>query len=115
MMDEKALNWRGTSLNDVKAFPLDAKKQAGFELNKVQYGQSPTNFKSVNRWGAGVIEIKIKGEDGEYRVIYVAKFAEAVYVLHAFNKKTQQTSPRDVKTIIERYKAVIEERRNHND
>lgn len=87
MMDEKALNWRGTSLNDVKAFPLDAKKQAGFELNKVQYGQSPTNFKSVNRWGAGVIEIKIKGEDGEYRVIYVAKFAEAVYVLHAFNKK----------------------------
>lgn len=115
MMDEKALNWRGTSLNDVKAFPLDAKKQAGFELNKVQYGQSPTNFKSVNRWGAGVIEIKIKGEDGEYRVIYVAKFAEAVYVLHAFNKKTQQTSPRDVNTIIERYKAVIEERRNHND
>lgn len=115
MMDEKALNWRGTSLNDVKAFPLDAKKQAGFELNKVQYGQSPTNFKSVNRWGAGVIEIKIKGEDGEYRVIYVAKFAEAVYVLHAFNKKTQQTSSRDVNTIIERYKAVIEERRNHND
>lgn len=111
MMDEKALNWRGTSLNDVKAFPLDAKKQAGFELNKVQYGQSPTNFKSVNRWGAGVIEIKIKGEDGEYRVIYVAKFAEAVYVLHAFNKKTQQTSPRDINTIIERYKAVIEERR----
>lgn len=111
MMDEKALNWRGTSLNDVKAFPLDAKKQAGFELNKVQYGQNPTNFKSVNRWGAGVIEIKIKGEDGEYRVIYVAKFAEAVYVLHAFNKKTQQTSPRDINTIIERYKAVIEERR----
>lgn len=69
----------------------------------------------MNRWGAGVIEIKIKGEDGEYRVIYVAKFAEAVYVLHAFNKKTQQTSPRDINTIIERYKAVIEERRNHND
>lgn len=44
MMDEKALNWRGTSLNDVKAFPLDTKKQAGFELNKVQYGQSPTNL-----------------------------------------------------------------------
>ncbi|WP_343551062.1 type II toxin-antitoxin system RelE/ParE family toxin [Pantoea sp.] len=110
-MDEKIIDWRGTSLEDVKVFPQDVKKEVGFELNKVQHGHSPTNFKPVNRWGAGVIEIKIKGEDGEYRVVYVAKFAEAIYVLHAFNKKTQQTSPKDVKTISERYKVVVEERR----
>ncbi|WP_409566153.1 type II toxin-antitoxin system RelE/ParE family toxin [Pantoea sp. CTOTU50773] len=65
----------------------------------------------MNRWGAGVIEVKIKGYDGEYRVVYVAKFVEAIYVIHAFQKKTQQTSPKDVNIIIERYKAVIEERR----
>ncbi|WP_058973408.1 type II toxin-antitoxin system RelE/ParE family toxin [Type-D symbiont of Plautia stali] len=109
-MDEKDVDWRGTSLDDIKKFPTEVKKDLGFELHKIQNGHNPTHFKAVNRWGAGVIEIKIKGDDGEYRVVYVAKFAEAVYVLHAFQKKTQQTSPKDVSTIVERYKAVVEER-----
>lgn len=109
-MDEKDLDWRGTSLDDIKKFPTEVKKDVGFELHKIQNGHNPTHFKAVNRWGAGVIEIKIKDDDGEYRVVYVAKFAEAVYVLHAFQKKTQQTSPKDVSTIVERYKAVVEER-----
>ena len=109
-MDEKDLDWRGTSLDDIKKFPTEVKKDVGFELHKIQNGHNPIHFKAVNRWGSGVIEIKIKGDDGEYRVVYVAKFAEAVYVLHAFQKKTQQTSPKDVSTIVERYKAVVEER-----
>ena len=82
-MDEKNLDWRGSTLEDIKTFPTEVKKDVGFELHKIQKGHNPTNFKAINRWGAGVIEIKIKGDDGEYRVIYVAKFAEASYVLNA--------------------------------
>lgn len=111
-MSEKDINWRGTSLDDLKAFPEDARQDAGFELHKVQNGQTPTDYKPIKQWGAGVIEIRLTGEDGEYRVVYVAKFEEAVYVLHAFNKKTQQTSPKDVNIIKERYKAVVNERRS---
>lgn len=110
-MDEKDLDWRGTTLEDIKMFPNEVKKDIGFELHKIQNGHNLTHYKAVNRWGSGVIEVKIKGNDGEYRVVYVAKFVEAIYVIHAFQKKTQQTSPKDVNIIIERYKAVIEERR----
>ncbi|RTP98372.1 hypothetical protein EKN38_21225 [Enterobacter sp. WCHEn045836] len=111
-MAEKGIDWRGSSLDDLKGFPEDVRRDAGFELGKVQSGQTPTDWKPVSNWGPGVIEIRLTGEDGEYRVVYVAKFEEAVYVLHAFNKKTEQTSPKDVSTIKERYKAVVAERRS---
>ncbi|WP_426617157.1 type II toxin-antitoxin system RelE/ParE family toxin [Raoultella sp. R2A007] len=75
------------------------------------YSLQPTDYKPVSTWGIGVIEIRLTGEDGEYRVVYVAKFDEAIYVLHAFDKKTQQTSPRDVNIFKARYKAVLAERR----
>lgn len=110
-MAEKDIVWRGTSLDDLKAFPDDVKRDAGHELGKVQCGLQPTDYKPVSTWGIGVIEIRLTGEDGEYRVVYVARFDEAIYVLHAFDKKTQQTSPRDVNIIKARYKAVLAERR----
>ncbi|MGK3114600.1 type II toxin-antitoxin system RelE/ParE family toxin [Candidatus Pantoea formicae] len=111
----KDLDWRGTSKDDLQAFPLEARKTAGKELRKVQFGENPSDFKSINSWGSGVIEIRLDDEDNTYRVVYVAKFEEAIYVLHSFVKKTQNTSRKDVETIKERYKAVVHERSKKND
>ncbi|WP_342755184.1 type II toxin-antitoxin system RelE/ParE family toxin [Pantoea sp. MBD-2R] len=114
-MAEKEIRWRSTALSDLKRFPMDVIRQAGFELHKVQQGQDPSDFKIITGWGPGVTEIRIRGEDGIYRVMYVAKFEEAIYVLHSFQKKTQKTSPRDVTAIKQRYKDLEHERRINND
>lgn len=84
---EKDIDWRGSSLEDLKGFTDDAKRTAGFELNKVQNGHEPTDWKPISDWGAGVAEIRIRDIDGIYRVVYVAKFEEKIYVLHCFQKK----------------------------
>ncbi|MBN7121842.1 hypothetical protein BSU01_08970 [Erwinia billingiae] len=110
-MGEKAIDWRGSSYNDLLAFPEDAKRVAGFELGRVQHGEDPRDFKRINDWGAGVIEIRLEDNVNQYRVVSFEKFAEAVYVLHSFLKKTQKTSPSDVAIIKARYRAVVAERR----
>ncbi|MFU0871878.1 type II toxin-antitoxin system RelE/ParE family toxin [Kluyvera sichuanensis] len=110
-MATKQIEWMGTSLDDLIAFPVDVRREAGFELDKVQNGKEPSDWKSINDWGSGVIEIRLHGEDGEYRVVYVAKFDDAVCVLHGFQKKTQKTSPRDVFIITSRYKEAVAQRR----
>lgn len=92
MNDEKPIKWIGTSYDDLTQFPIKAKREAGFQLAKVQCGENPDNWKPFNQIGAGVKEIRISEDNGIYRVMYVAKFEEAVYVLHAFQKKTQTTS-----------------------
>ncbi len=86
-------------------------KVAGFQLRKVQLGSSPDDFKPMPDIGAGVTEIIVNTADGWYRVIYVAKFEEAVYVLHSFQKKTNKTSQTDVDTAKRRYKGVVQERK----
>ena len=107
----KPIDWRGSSLEDLKAFPDDAKRVAGFQLRKVQRGANPDEFKPMPDIGAGVTEIIVDTADGWYRVIYVAKFEEAVYVLHSFQKKTNKTSKPDVETATRRYKRVVQERK----
>ena len=89
-MSDKALAWLGTSLADVRRFPEEARRAVGFELRQVQQGLSPSDWKPMQVVGSGVFEIRIH-EAGEYRVLYVAKLTEAVYVLHAFEKRTRQT------------------------
>ena len=79
----------GTSLEDLRAFPQGARREAGFQIGNVQFGRNPYDWKPVKNIGAGVMEIRIH-DNGEFRVIYVAKFEEAVYILHAFQKKTQK-------------------------
>ena len=86
-MADKPLVWLGSSLEDVREFPADARQEAGFQLRRVQKGLSPIDWKLMTTVRPGVIEIRIHTTE-EYRVFYVAKFAEAVYVLHAFDKKT---------------------------
>ena len=105
----KQLRWLGDSLEEVKAFSDDAKRSAGHQLGLVQAGLEPLDWKSMETIGAGVKEIRIRVETS-YRVLYVAKFNEAVYVLHAFVKKTQKTSKRDIDLSVDRYKALVRAR-----
>ena len=99
----------GTSLKDIKSFPAPAKQRAGHELMAIQIGINPTDWKPINAISAGVKEIRIH-EGGEFRVIYVAKFAEAVYVLHAFQKKTQKTPKKEIDLAKKRLKQLCLER-----
>ena len=96
MTDTKPVEFRGSSLDDLRAFPLAAKREAGHQLDQVQNGQEPDDWKPMNTVGQGVKEIRIRDAAGAFRVIYVAKFADAVYVLHCFQKKTGKTSKADL-------------------
>ena len=112
-MEEKKIDWRGSSFRDLldeNIFSLEARRVAGTQLRKVQRGDEPDDWKPFDELGAGTKEIRIKLPDGAFRVMYVAKFPEAVYVLHCFKKKTQQTSQHDKDIAKLRYKAVIQER-----
>jgi phage-related protein len=110
---EKPINWRGSSLDDIKddrIFSADARRQAGHQLGKVQAGLDPDDWRPFDEVGRGTKEIRIALDDGWFRVMYVAKFSEAVYVLHCFRKKTNATTNRDKEIAAARYKAVIRER-----
>ena len=87
--DEKEIRWVGSSYDDLLAFLKVPRKDAGFQLGKVQAGLEPTDWKPFDEVGAGTREIRISDAKGIFRVMYVAKFEEAVYVLHCFQKKTQ--------------------------
>jgi phage-related protein len=87
---EKPLRWLGSSLDDVRAFPDVARRTAGHELRRVQQGLMPTDWKPMVTVGAGVVEIRVH-TTLEHRIFFVVKFEEAVYVLHAFEKRTRQT------------------------
>ena len=99
----KRLRFLGDSLNCLREFPADAKHDAGFQLDRVQRGEQPDDFKPMPTIGRGVEEIRIRDDAGNFRVIYTARLADAVYVLHAFQKKTQRTSQRDIETARKRF------------
>jgi phage-related protein len=105
----KPVIWLGDSRKAVQGFSEAAKHQAGIELFAVQLGANPTDWKPMRSIGAGANEIRVHTEN-EYRVIYVAKFEEAVYVLHAFTKKTHETSLHDVRLAQRRYRDMIAQR-----
>lgn len=106
MNDEKGVRWVGSAYGDLLAFPKDARKEVGFQLGKVQAGLEPADWKPFDELGAGTREIRIREASGIYRVMYVTKFEEAIYVLHCFQKKTQVTSKRDKAIAAARYRAV---------
>ena len=105
----KLVKWLGDSRKTVKAFPAAARHQTGIELFAVQLGENPSDWKPMRPVGPGVNEMRIRVE-GEHRMLYVAKFAEAIYVLHAFTKKTQATSLHDVSIARQRYRDMIAQR-----
>jgi phage-related protein len=111
MDDEKPIRWVGSSYDDLLAFPRDVRKEAGFQLGKVQAGLEPIDWKPFDNVGIGTREIRIRDTSGVYRVMYIAKFEDAIYVLHCFQKKTQVTTKQDKTIAAARYRAVISARR----
>ena len=103
----KPLVFCASSLNDLRAFPPQAKSEAGFQLDQVQHGRDPDDWKPMASVGSGVKEIRVRDENGIFRVMYVAKFSDAIYVLHCFQKKTQQTSQQDIDLAKSRYKDLL--------
>lgn len=101
----KELRFVGTSLADLSKFPAEARRAAGFELWQVQNGLDPSDWKPINGVGLGVREIRIH-VGGAWRILYVARFANAVYVLHAFAKKTQRTPQADIELAQRRYREI---------
>ncbi|MBE9579837.1 type II toxin-antitoxin system RelE/ParE family toxin [Moraxella sp. K127] len=107
------MSFLGTSLDDIREFPDDIKQDTGYQLHLVQNGQMPSDFKYMPTIGSGVVEIRLKDENGIYRVIYTAKFQDTVYVLHAFTKKTQKTSQADIELAKARLK-LAQQKENHS-
>ena len=106
----KRIQWLGTSLNTVRDFPENVRKLVGQELRFVQTGSMPTDFKPMTTVGAGAYEIRVRAGN-QYRVIYVAKFAESVYVLHSFIKTTPKTSKPDLEMAKTQYATLLKERK----
>ena len=107
----KPVRFLGDSLQCVRDFPVDARHDTGYQLDRVQRGLQPDDFKPMPNIGRGVEEVRIRDDTGSDRVIYTARLADAVYVLHAFQKKTQRTSQRDIETARARFREMMKDRR----
>lgn len=103
----KTLQFLGDSLKCLRDFPDDARQDPGYQLDKVQRGEPPNNFKAMPTIGKGVEEIRLWDESGTFRVIYTARIGRKVYVLHAFQKKTQATAKKDIDLAKKRYAELI--------
>lgn len=110
-MNEKEIRWLGSSYKDLLDFPSEPKREIGFQLGRVQVGLAPDDWKPFDDVGPGTREIRVRDKDGIYRVMYVAKFEEAIYVLHCFQKKTRATSKQDKDIAKTRYRAIPQDRR----
>ncbi len=102
----KEIEFHGRTLDVIRDFPADAKHEAGHQLDKVQRGNDPTDWKPMSSIGKGVREIRIQ-EQGQYRVIYIAKLEDAIHVLHAFQKKTQKTRKQDIEAAKHALKQIL--------
>ena len=109
MATRKPVEFRGSSLDDLRAFPDSARHEAGHQIDLVQQGYQADDWKPMQTVGAGAQEIRIRDAAGAFRVIYVAKFADAVYVLHCFRKTTQKTSKADLALAARRYRELTKE------
>ena len=104
--------WLGSSRRDLRAFPVLARRLTGFQLRRAQQGLEPDDWKSMPTVGPGVREIRIH-IGGAHRVFYLATRAEAIYVLHAFEKKTQKTAAGDLEIGRDRFRALGKLRQRH--
>lgn len=109
MTSPKPVEFLGSALDDLRAFPLSARREAGHQLDQVQHGQEPDDWKPMNTVGQGVREIRLRDAAGAFRVMYVARLADAIYVLHCFQKKTQKTSRNDLDVATTRYRDLLKE------
>ncbi|MEP6573995.1 MAG: type II toxin-antitoxin system RelE/ParE family toxin [Gemmatimonadota bacterium] len=108
-MPTRPLVWLGSALDNLPDFPEDARRLAGYQLRRLQEGLLPDDWKPMTGVGPGVLDLRIH-TGTEHRVFYLAKFAEAVYVLHAFEKRTQKTRESDLDLARSRYRALLQHR-----
>lgn len=106
----KPVAWLGDSLHAIRRFPALARSRVGRQIARVQDGLEPDDWKPMPSVGLGVNEIRVRAE-GAYRVIYVAKFTESVYVIHAFEKKAKRTARPDIELAHKRFRALVNERK----
>lgn len=111
MSSLKPIAWLGDSLARLRTAPANVRSDAGYQLDLVQRGEAPADFRPMPDVGSGAMEIRLHG-DNEYRVFYVARFEEAVYVLHCFMKKTQATRKADLDLGRQRYSTLLEARKS---
>ena len=109
-MDRRPLLFLGSSLGDLRSFPPDARQDTGYALDRVQQGEWPPDTKPVRSVGGGVHEIRVSADGQAFRTLFVAKLDAAVYVLHAFEKKTQKTAKRDLDLARRRYRDLVNRR-----
>ena len=100
----RAVEFRGGSLADLRGFPETARRELGYQIDRVQNGLDPTDWKPMVAVGRGVREIRIRNPEGAFRVFYVTKFGDVVYVLHCFQKKTEATAKADIGLGAKRYR-----------
>lgn len=109
MVELRPVGFRGSALDDLRAFPLAARREAGYQIDRVQRGLEPDDWRPMRGIGAGVREIRVRDVSGAFRVVYVAKLADAVIVLHCFQKKTEKTSKTDLELAGRRYRELLKE------
>ena len=105
-IDRKPVRFVGAALADLKDFPKNAMQDVGFQLDKISKGQDPDDFKAIPRVGRGAMGLRVWDEEGTFRILYVAKFEDAVYVLHCFKKTTQKIPDADIDIAKNRYKSI---------
>ena len=112
MGDEKSIYWVGSSYKDLLSFPAEARQDAGYQLHRVQNGLNPEDWKPFQTIGSGVKEIRINDDGNAFRIMYIAKFSEKIYVLHSFQKKSQKTRSKDIEIAKARFNAVLKEEKS---
>jgi phage-related protein len=107
----KPVSFLGDSLEVLRRFPSSARQRVGYQIDRVQRGLDPADWKPVLAVGAGVREIRVRDDSGAYRVFFVATLADAIHVLHCFQKKSARTSRSDLDIAARRYKELMRGRR----
>jgi phage-related protein len=103
----KQVAFHGDALDEIRTFPVEARRQVGFQIERLQNGLNPNDWKPMKTIGPGVREIRVRDAAGAFRVIYLATFADQVHVLHAFVKKSQATSRGDIEIATLRFRELM--------
>ena len=107
----KPVSFIGNSLDEVRSFPDSARREVGFQIDRLQRGLDPDDWKPLKTIGAGVREIRVRDASGAIRVIFIATLQDAIYILHAFQKKTEATSKRDLDLATARFRELMRRER----
>jgi len=110
ILPPKPVVFVGNALDDLRGFPLAARREAGHQIDQVQRGLAPDDWKPMRTVGPGVREIRLRDASGAFRILYVATFADAIYVLHCFRKQSARTCKTDIDLAARRYRTLMMER-----